>query len=164
MPCKDDSKDADSWYYEPSILKSINWKSFRGTSQQKEIFKYLVVRLKEIKDLNVRDTYFKIVNCALMAGSCKKDEYPKIFDKFVDAVAQDDKHIYILEGVQYFIEANIPQRKIFNEGDCSVCYEKLFVAGKSVKILLCNHAFHENCLNTWISQNKSCPLCREAIN
>lgn len=42
---------------------------------------------------------------------------------------------------------------------CSICQNKdpgIHVSRK----LCCQHKFHINCIETWLSKNKSCPICR----
>lgn len=43
---------------------------------------------------------------------------------------------------------------------CSICLLKL---KKNEKSLNCNHMFHTKCIDEWISNNNTCPLCREII-
>ncbi|WOG28190.1 RING finger protein [Endozoicomonas sp. 8E] len=45
---------------------------------------------------------------------------------------------------------------------CPICLE-LF-DGREVTVLdPCNHMFHENCLETWLRQNTTCPYCRTIV-
>ena len=44
--------------------------------------------------------------------------------------------------------------------ECSICLEKIESTKKSLK---CKHHFHEKCIDKWIKNNSSCPLCREKI-
>lgn len=42
--------------------------------------------------------------------------------------------------------------------ECSICFELL---SKDTEILLCNHVFHTNCIESWKRQAyPTCPLCR----
>lgn len=43
---------------------------------------------------------------------------------------------------------------------CSICLSSI---KKGINIPICNHAFHKKCLNTWLKQGDSCPLCRREI-
>ena len=40
---------------------------------------------------------------------------------------------------------------------CSICLNEL---KSSIRILTCSHKFHQNCVNTWLEENDTCPLCR----
>ncbi|GLU20521.1 hypothetical protein SLE2022_367150 [Rubroshorea leprosula] len=47
--------------------------------------------------------------------------------------------------------------------DCSVCLNE-FQEDESLRLLpKCNHAFHINCIDTWLKSHKNCPLCRAPI-
>ena len=47
--------------------------------------------------------------------------------------------------------------------ECSICLET-FKPGDRVKILPCNHIFHESCASSWIVDVRGvCPLCRRGI-
>lgn len=52
---------------------------------------------------------------------------------------------------------NIPrtQNEVY---DCTICMEKIDSTDK--KILTCNHKFHTNCINKWLLENNTCPICR----
>ncbi|KAL0464291.1 UNVERIFIED_CONTAM: E3 ubiquitin-protein ligase ATL4 [Sesamum latifolium] len=48
-------------------------------------------------------------------------------------------------------------------GDCAVCLSK-FEPHDQLRLLpLCCHAFHADCIDTWIVSNQTCPLCRSAV-
>ncbi|GLU00341.1 hypothetical protein SLE2022_177180 [Rubroshorea leprosula] len=48
-------------------------------------------------------------------------------------------------------------------GDCAICLSK-FEAQDQLRLLpLCCHAFHTECIDTWLNSNQSCPLCRFPI-
>jgi hypothetical protein len=42
-------------------------------------------------------------------------------------------------------------------GDCTICMEE----GKVITTL-CNHHFHENCLEQWLRKSRTCPMCRKS--
>jgi hypothetical protein len=50
---------------------------------------------------------------------------------------------------------------------CSICQEDCQVYDKvETKILrelICEHSFHINCIDTWLSNNNSCPMCRKLL-
>ncbi|WP_422442036.1 MULTISPECIES: RING finger protein [unclassified Endozoicomonas] len=46
--------------------------------------------------------------------------------------------------------------------NCPVCLTPF--AGRAVTVLEpCSHMFHEDCLETWLSQNTTCPYCRTIV-
>ena len=48
------------------------------------------------------------------------------------------------------------------KGECSICLQK-FKPVSIVRTLSCNHPFHINCIDTWLSSNITCPHCRKEI-
>ena len=46
-------------------------------------------------------------------------------------------------------------------GDCPICYEE--ITTETSKITRCKHAFHKTCLERWMEENPTCPLCRADI-
>lgn len=41
---------------------------------------------------------------------------------------------------------------------CVICFDEL---KDQIKTLTCCHVFHPKCINTWLFENQSCPICRE---
>ncbi|XP_047329413.1 RING-H2 finger protein ATL66-like [Impatiens glandulifera] len=49
------------------------------------------------------------------------------------------------------------------DGECSICLG-CFQEGEKVKVLpLCKHGFHSECVDTWLKNRPSCPLCRGSV-
>uniref|UniRef100_A0A0D9W8T2 RING-type E3 ubiquitin transferase n=1 Tax=Leersia perrieri TaxID=77586 RepID=A0A0D9W8T2_9ORYZ len=47
--------------------------------------------------------------------------------------------------------------------DCSVCLGE-FRDGENLRLLpRCSHAFHQQCIDTWLKSHSNCPLCRANI-
>lgn len=47
--------------------------------------------------------------------------------------------------------------------DCSVCLAE-FEDGEDLRLLpKCSHAFHLDCIDTWLRSHKNCPLCRAPV-
>jgi hypothetical protein len=42
---------------------------------------------------------------------------------------------------------------------CCICISS-FGLDETVEVLPCNHAFHEQCLTSWLNLRDSCPVCR----
>ncbi|PRQ59476.1 putative transcription factor C2H2 family [Rosa chinensis] len=48
-------------------------------------------------------------------------------------------------------------------GECSICLG-VFEDGEKVKVLpQCRHCYHSDCVDTWLSAQSSCPLCRTSL-
>lgn len=45
---------------------------------------------------------------------------------------------------------------------CSICLES-FEDGESLRMLPCMHAYHTPCIDTWLQQKASCPVCKISI-
>ncbi|XP_017982440.1 PREDICTED: RING-H2 finger protein ATL66 [Theobroma cacao] len=50
------------------------------------------------------------------------------------------------------------------ETECSICLG-LFEDEEKLKVLPeCNHAYHSECVDKWLSSQSSCPLCRASLS
>ncbi|KAF8378314.1 hypothetical protein HHK36_029653 [Tetracentron sinense] len=47
--------------------------------------------------------------------------------------------------------------------DCAVCLCEFSEKDKLRLLPLCSHAFHINCIDTWLLSNSTCPICRGAL-
>lgn len=44
---------------------------------------------------------------------------------------------------------------------CTICLE---LVTSDERKLACNHVFHENCINRWLSRRQHCPVCRRSTS
>lgn len=56
----------------------------------------------------------------------------------------------------------ITQEHIDSESQCSVCMEDFHLDGV-VRSLPCQHLFHTDCINPWLSLHNTCPICRKTL-
>ena len=49
-----------------------------------------------------------------------------------------------------------------SDASCAICLD-LFQKGDVVKVLRCNHEYHEHCLHDWCVVRPTCPLCRMSM-
>ena len=56
-------------------------------------------------------------------------------------------------------ESSLQQSKDKDKRPCCICQEE-FCQGEKRTMLPCNHGFHTNCVNQWLSSNSCCPICR----
>jgi hypothetical protein len=50
----------------------------------------------------------------------------------------------------------------FKDITCNICLEG-FQLGNILRVLECNHEFHENCIITWLKSRNTCPVCRHEL-
>ncbi|WOL04731.1 E3 ubiquitin-protein ligase [Canna indica] len=50
-----------------------------------------------------------------------------------------------------------------DELTCSVCLEQVIV-GELIRSLPCLHQFHANCIDPWLRQQGTCPVCKHKVN
>lgn len=51
-------------------------------------------------------------------------------------------------------------KEIGPDGDsCAVCIE-LYKPNDVVRILTCNHIFHKTCVDPWLLEHRTCPMCK----
>ena len=77
----------------------------------------------------------------------------------VNTIMKYDMSEYILNRQEY--ETLSREDKNDNKS-CVICFEE-YKDESIISKLECKHIFHENCLNTWIDKNQTCPLCRFKI-
>jgi hypothetical protein len=49
-------------------------------------------------------------------------------------------------------------RKRKSEEMCVICHED-FLSNTKISTMYCNHTYHHNCLDDWLLERESCPLC-----
>ncbi|XP_039079025.1 E3 ubiquitin-protein ligase RLIM-like [Hyaena hyaena] len=45
---------------------------------------------------------------------------------------------------------------------CSICITE-YTEGNKLRILPCTHEFHVHCIDRWLSENSTCPICRREV-
>ncbi|KAM7518140.1 hypothetical protein LguiB_017102 [Lonicera macranthoides] len=48
--------------------------------------------------------------------------------------------------------------------DCAVCLDDIEADQPARLLPGCNHGFHLQCADTWLSKNRICPLCRSSLD
>ncbi|KAJ1437086.1 Zinc finger, RING-type [Sesbania bispinosa] len=68
-----------------------------------------------------------------------------------------------VDSLPLFAFSSISRRSSSAGADCAVCLSK-FEQRDLLRLLpLCCHAFHAECIDTWLRSNHTCPLCRSAV-
>ncbi|GMH89972.1 hypothetical protein TL16_g11627 [Triparma laevis f. inornata] len=86
-----------------------------------------------------------------------------------DKHLMDDVEVEKLEEILYEHAKDLTKEEkeertsYFENDSCPVCLED-YVPDESLKLLPCKHAFHEDCIKPWLTQQQgSCPLCKEIV-
>ena len=45
---------------------------------------------------------------------------------------------------------------------CPICLEEL-VSGEVLRCLPCKHQFHRDCVDRWLTQKATCPICQQSL-
>ena len=100
--------------------------------------------------------------------SGKKQELIDRLDRLVSCTATykdfpygDISEIYIKNLKKNKNKKKEKKNKKVCDVDCCICMESIFV--DECKKTECNHMYHEGCLNKWLEESSSCPLCRAQI-
>eukprot|EP00759_Apiculatamorpha_spiralis_P046482 PhF_6_TR42839/c0_g1_i1/m.64875 len=48
------------------------------------------------------------------------------------------------------------------ENVCTICLDE-YEEGCTLGILPCNHGFHKDCVDRWVSENNVCPMCKQDV-
>ncbi|XP_021682046.2 RING-H2 finger protein ATL46 [Hevea brasiliensis] len=103
------------------------------------------------------------------SGSSQSNRYPEISGP--DALQRQLQQLFHLHDSgldQAFIDA-LPvfqYREIVGlkePFDCAVCLCEFSEKDKLRLLPMCSHAFHINCIDTWLLSNSTCPLCRGTL-
>lgn len=61
--------------------------------------------------------------------------------------------------IEYNEESSIPK----HDANCSICLNEYHLK-ENIKILPCDHHFHQSCIDEWFNIDDICPLCKKPIN
>ena len=69
----------------------------------------------------------------------------------------------VIDTLPLFTFSSVTRRSATAAADCAVCLSKFHHHDLLRLLPLCCHAFHAECIDTWLQSNLSCPLCRSPI-
>lgn len=93
----------------------------------------------------------------------ESDSWPSLdLDQFF---LLNDDYLYQATGLTKEQIDNLAMRS-FGENDalktCSVCITE-YTEGNKLRKLPCSHEYHVHCIDRWLSENSTCPICRRAV-
>ncbi|KAK8647900.1 hypothetical protein V6N13_121624 [Hibiscus sabdariffa] len=70
----------------------------------------------------------------------------------------------------HVLERLVPSATIYeddkhqlNSSDCPICLEEYVVGESCRRFPLCKHTFHSSCIDQWLQNHVTCPVCRQCI-
>lgn len=63
--------------------------------------------------------------------------------------------------IDYINEGKSETSDDIEEITCTICLENISEVDNNT--LICNHSFHDICINRWLATNTNCPICRRFI-
>ncbi|TMW94616.1 hypothetical protein EJD97_010007 [Solanum chilense] len=70
----------------------------------------------------------------------------------------------IIQSFPTFIYSSVQD---YGEGkfgiECAICLVE-FVDNSFIRLLTCNHVFHQECIDYWLKSHKTCPVCRANLD
>ena len=73
-------------------------------------------------------------------------------------------HIFAVLAIETEVDMQLrfPEKPTDNTDACAICLEPL--CEKPVREIKCHHLFHKHCIDRWVQNHDTCPLCRESID
>ncbi|XP_048573816.1 RING-H2 finger protein ATL1-like [Triticum urartu] len=113
--------------------------------------------------------YLLVVRCWLRASGASllpRTRRDELVDRVSAVFFTDHDADQLPGGVDPEVVAALPVVRCRPAGkavECAVCLSE-FAPGERLKMLpACSHAFHIDCIDTWLHHNVSCPLCRTEV-
>ena len=73
-----------------------------------------------------------------------------------------DPNLISSEGVSYELQENNFIRLNENDSCCIICFHD-YKEDDLIKVLGCNHFYHQKCIDEWLKISPTCPTCRKSI-
>ncbi|KAF6778781.1 hypothetical protein AHF37_01516 [Paragonimus kellicotti] len=65
--------------------------------------------------------------------------------------------------IQQLPVIELTEEQVAQYKTCSICFEDYQTSEKATR-LPCQHIYHTTCVNTWLKQHATCPVCRKDLN
>eukprot|EP01017_Pseudomicrothorax_dubius_P001016 TRINITY_DN0_c3253_g1_i2.p1 TRINITY_DN0_c3253_g1~~TRINITY_DN0_c3253_g1_i2.p1 ORF type:complete len:101 (+),score=23.06 TRINITY_DN0_c3253_g1_i2:1-303(+) len=96
---------------------------------------------------------------------CIRDSFEHLFSGMDDGYSSapegmDEEDINGLDMVTFNNDAKSSSQ--CGDKSCVICLAE-FEHGEKLRELPCKHRFHVGCIDQWLIQNGSCPICRDRV-
>ena len=71
-------------------------------------------------------------------------------------IGMDDKMLRVFPIAKFKVSPNMNEE----QKRCTVCFTE-FEPNEDVKFLFCMHIFHQECIDPWLKENSTCPICKK---
>ena len=135
----------------PSMMNSIGSIFSNISPEINNIFNSLNINNGLISFLNNHNNDFQfnnLVNIIMSFDVGSNSRHPPASEKAIKELKK--------------IEVNDKNLNNYKNITCNICLEN-FEIGNILRVLECNHEFHENCIITWLKSNNTCPICRHEL-
>ena len=116
-----------------------------------------------INSLNLNDTYNNLVS--FLNNHNNDFQFNNLVNILMSMDMGSNSHPPALErAINNLKKIEVNENNINNYKNitCNICLDN-FEIGNTLRILECNHEFHEECILTWLKSNNTCPICRHEL-
>ncbi|GMI63655.1 Arabidopsis Toxicos en Levadura 19 [Hibiscus trionum] len=72
-------------------------------------------------------------------------------------------NVQVLERLLPSVTISEDDKHQLNSGECSICLDEYVVGESCRRFPVCKHMFHSSCIDHWLQNHITCPVCRQCI-
>jgi hypothetical protein len=91
------------------------------------------------------------------------DDYEALLQLDEQNVKVGAKNLHQTTAVERLSTEQVEGLKRREEGECVICMGD-FAQGDRCRRLPCLHMFHVDCVDKWLKENHTCPVCQRSVN
>jgi hypothetical protein len=95
------------------------------------------------------------------------DDYTPSYEDLLSLCEQIGYHKSGIKNIDIdvpYVDQEDREHLVNEEDTCRICLECLNLTEKLRKTKKCNHIFCSPCIEKWLEENKSCPLCNTELS
>ncbi|CAD8209010.1 unnamed protein product [Paramecium pentaurelia] len=151
-----------------SILNSskyVSIKQYKMNQREQQQFNNNQVRVQEIKKKIQKPQFQQLYSSTYLREGIISQNLNFMNLKFMPFHQWFTKNQKVIKPKNWFddIPILVGVDEIKESEICSICLQEIN-EGKLIKILKCNHYFHDDCIKEWVLRKAECPTCRDNIH